>query len=418
MNGSWSRTDRKNFRINILEAIFYLIGSNAFLSPQTTLPAIVSTLGGSTAMIGLVPVIAYGGWLFPQIPGAAVLSRFPVRKKAVLLFGFLQRIVPFLIAAAVFIFGAASPGAALFFVLVLYLVNQVLCGLGSPPWWDMMSKVTLPNYRGRLISYRTAFGNLAAVGGGAVVGLLFSFVSFPLNIALIFLGAFIVESISLGLVTLIEETPSAPPVMKRHRRGFGYYSGVIRRNRNFRLFIIACIFMTIATMSHAFFIVHALNNLRFSTATIGAMTMTVIAGQIAGALTMGILGDRYGFTKPLTVAAACQIIAVAAGLLSGILPGLILVSFFCIGLNLGLDINSRFNLALEMGTEETRPDFFALLNTVSGPFYLFSFAAGIFEPLIGITGIFCISGLFAAAAMAYFLFVIRDPRDEGSEVFH
>lgn len=410
MSVSSRKDEQRNFHLNAIEGVLY-IGTAGFLSTQTTLPAVAQVLGGDTTTIGLIPLIGFAGWFLPQLFTARILHRYPYRKDFVFLVGVPQRLTILFIAVAILAFARDHPVVALNAFLLLFIVNQLLVGLSTPAWYDMISKVTPQHRRGRLLGFRSAAGTLLALGSGLILAMFLEHVPYPLNYACIFFGTFILQISSLMVIRKIREQPTLHrPPMERSDVSYALIRTVIRSDSQFRNMIIVCILLTAATMSNAFFIGYGFSKYNLPKDFVGPWTMVMMAGQIIGSLMMGYIGDRYGYRKGLLCGSVCLILTVLSALVLQT-PGWYAIVFLFLGMNLGIDMMSRFNMTLEMAPDHRRPIYVALLNTVVAPFYLLSIAAGILIKSIGYEGIFMLSALFAALAMGWLSFRVRDPRD-------
>ena len=410
MNKLLDNEAQKNYFLLAIEGIFY-IGTAGFLSTQTTLPAVALVLGGDTTTIGLIPVFGFAGWFLPQLLTVWILRRFPIRRDFVFWIGVPQRLAILLIAITLLVFGSSRPVIALNVFLVLYIVNQILVGLSTPAWYDMMSKVTPQHRRGKLLGFRTAVGTLVAIGTGLVLTLILQYVWYPLNYAFIFFGAFVLQACSLLVIRRIRETPTPDrPAAEHSELSFRILRAVVKSNKNFRHLIIVSILLTAATMSNAFFIGYGFSKYRLPNEFVGQWTTVMMAGQIIGALLMGYIGDHYGFRRALIMASVCMVLTIAAALLfqGPVFYGIV---FLFLGMNLGMDMMSRFNMAIEIAPDDRRPVYVALLNTVVAPVTLLSFAAGALIKSIGYEGIFALSALFAVGALGWLLLYVKDPRD-------
>ncbi len=407
---SSEKEERRNFILNAIEGVFYA-GTAGFLSTQTTLPAVAQVLGGDTTTIGLIPLIGFAGWFLPQLLTVRILHRYPVRKDFVFWVGVPQRFSLLLIAVAILIFASERPLIALNIFLVLYIVNQLLTGLSTPAWYDMMSKVTPQYRRGRLLGFRTAVGTLIALGTGLLLTVILAHVRYPLNYAFIFFGAFFLQMCSLLVVRQIREAPTPGRAVTEHSEiSLAMLRSVLQSDNNFRNLIVVCILLTSATMSNAFFIGYGFSKYHLSKEFIGQWTMVMMAGQIIGSLIMGFIGDRYGYRRALFFASLCIILTVVTALFSQV-PMFYGVVFLFLGMNLGMDMMSRFNMTIEIAPDDRRPVYVALLNTIVAPFYLLSLAAGVLIKSTGYEGIFILSALFAIGAMGWLFLRVRDPRD-------
>ena len=75
---------RRNFWCLALDFCFFGIGM-AFFGPSTVVPSFLTTLGASSAVIGLLSTLQRAGWLLPQLVGARYLTDKPYKKPFILL---------------------------------------------------------------------------------------------------------------------------------------------------------------------------------------------------------------------------------------------------------------------------------------------------------------------------------------------
>ena len=160
-----SETDRKNFVLNAAEGSIYL-ASTAFINPQTVLPALVIGLGGTNIVVGALSALVYVGSFLPQIFAARYVEAQPWKKRWALTFGAVHRIILVAACGVVFLFGRDEPQRALWLFLLLYGLMQVVIGVSTPGWFDMVAKLTPPVRRGRLMGLRTSVGGADAETGG------------------------------------------------------------------------------------------------------------------------------------------------------------------------------------------------------------------------------------------------------------
>ena len=68
----------RNYRLGIWNGLLVSVG-DGFLSVTVVLAGFASRLGASNAVIGLLPAIAMGGWMLPQILVAARVRALPYK---------------------------------------------------------------------------------------------------------------------------------------------------------------------------------------------------------------------------------------------------------------------------------------------------------------------------------------------------
>lgn len=406
------RTDvvYRNYVLNLFEGGSY-ISSTGFISPQTVLPVLVARLGGSNVAVGAIVVISFAGQFIPQIFSARYAEASPWKKPGTIWFGFCQRVVMLVIGVVILLFGGRFPAFALVAFLVLYALNQMFSGLTTPFWFDFIAKLTPGGSRGRLVGMRTSLGGVGAfIGGILLTYLLFSF-DFPVSYALGIFIAAALQFTSLGFQarvreeepTKVEERIPLPEYLRALR-------GVMVTNRDFRRFMIAMILNILGSMPVAFFGIYALRTFRSSEAIVGQFTITMLVAQIASGMLNGIAGDRYGHKVPLLIAGTSMAAASLVALVSPSVHVFLLV-FLLVGVNLGTEVMSRYNMAIEYCPVRLRSTYIGLMNTLLAPFYAAGMIGGCIVDAFGYPALFVIGFVFAAAgASATFLFVQNTPR--------
>ena len=405
----YGRHERHNFLMNTAEGASY-IASSGFIPAQTVLPALVSRLGGGNLAVGSVVAIVYVGVFLPQIFAARYVETLPWKKPWAIRFGLAQRFVVLLLGLEVLLLGASYPTAALWLFLGLFSLNQILGGVTTPGWFDLFAKLTPPDKRGRLAGFRKSLGGAAALICGLVLTWLLSTFLFPVGYAFAFFGAFVLQMISLVTqVYLVEEEPSAALPRRPIFAFLGRLPDVIRRNVEFRNFIIASIFLIIATMPVGFFTVYALKSLHANESVVGQFTLMVVATQIVSAVVNGFIADRYGNKRALLVAAAGMCCASLSALMAPSLEWFWLVFVF-LGVNLGSELMTRYNICIEFGPVQQRSTLIGLMNTVLSPFYLIGLVGGWLSNALGYHAVFLVGVVFSLIGMLLLALYVRDPR--------
>ncbi len=400
---------RRNFIINIFEGGSY-ISSSAFVSVQTVLPALVARLGGSNVDVGALGLI---GWVFvflPQIFAVRYGETLPWKKPYVIWLGVMQRSVILLIGLAVFLFGAGRPRLALLVFLSLYALNQILAGLATPIWFDFFAKLTPAARRGRLVGIRTSVGGAGALLCGLLLTWFLGSFEFPTSYALAFVVAALLQFTSVSLQARLHEAePSATAQRKEFFAFLRALPDVFRTNKDFKMFMLSAAFLVVGTMPVGFFAVYALRHFNADESIVGEFTLIMVAIQIVSALVNGYLADRYGNKVVLTFAAVAMAGATLWALLA---PTLFLFRFvfLFLGINIGSEVMTRYNIAIEYGPSHQRSLYIGLMNTVLAPFYLSALLAGAISDTLGYPAMF-VAGLFASLIGLFLLhFRVRDPR--------
>jgi MFS family permease len=400
---------RRNFIINIFEGGSY-ISSSAFISVQTVLPALVARLGGSNIEVGLVGLISWVCVFLPQIFAVRYGETLPWKKPYVVWLGIAQRWMWVLMGLAIFIFGTWKPWLALLLFLCLYAVNQVLAGVATPIWFDFFAKITPSNRRGRLVGIRTSVGGIGAFLCGFLLTWFLGSFRFPVSYAMAFFVASLLQFASVGFQSKLREAEPSPIFERREFFAFlRALPEVFRTNREFKMFILASVFLVMGTMPVGFFAVYALRNFNADESVVGQFTLIMVAIQIVSALVTGIIADRYGNKVALLCAGGAMALATFWALLA---PNLFLFRFvyLFLGINIGSEVMVRYNISIDYGPAHRRSLYIGLMNTVLAPFYLSALLAGAISDTFGYPAMF-VTGLLASLVGLFLLyFRVHDPR--------
>jgi MFS family permease len=364
-----------NFFVNVLDASFFGFGIG-FASFSTILPLFVSQMTNSAVLIGLVPAIHNMFWQIPQLFMAKKVSSLPRIKPHVLLMTINERL-PYLGFALIAWFLPVlnkSLALSLFFVLLIW--QGLGAGLTANGWQSMLAKVIPSKTRARFFGVQSASANLFASGGALLAGLLLQKASLQVGYTLCFLIAFVMLLISMFFLGLTREPrvekaePSSnPPTL--------LYSvkTTLKKDSIFLGFLVSRTFFQFGMMSFAFYIVYGAQNLGMSTAYAGVMTSLLLITQVVSNPVLGWVADNWGHRPVLILGSlASMLSALFAWLATSlvlfplmmVLSGIANTTFWTIGIA----------YTLEFGTDDTRPTYVGILNTLGAP-------AAILAPLLG-----------------------------------
>jgi len=400
---------RRNFFLNTVEGAL-AVAAAAFLNPQTVLPALVNRLGGNNIAVGAVGVIVYLGVFIPQLFAARYVETLAWKKPWALRFGLLHRSFVLVMGCAVLLLGADRPGAALWLFLFLFGLMQVIMGVATPGWFDLFAKLTPARRRGLLVGLRNSVGGACAFACGLFLTWVLAAWPFPVSYAVIFFAAFLLQMASWATLRSLAETdPSAVSPRRPFAEFLRELPGVLRGNPAFRKFITACAILTVATMPMSFYTVYALGEFHADESAIGEFTLIMVAIQVVSSLVTGYMADRYGNKTALIVAAVSLLGATLTALLAPTLGWFRLV-FLLLGINLGTEINARYNMSIEYGPSRKRSTYVGMMNTMLAPFYLTGMFGGALSEWLGLRAVFVAGGIASVAGIAYLARSVRDPR--------
>lgn len=404
---------RRNFALNVVDGAVFTFGLG-FASRSTVLPVFVKNIGGDSIAISLIPVLWILGFNMPQIAIANYTSRVSPKKPLLLKTGLGQRLPWLLLAVVTFTMIEAVPaGVALPLFFLLLTLAAVGGSLNLPVWFDIVSKITPVRMRGRMFALRTVLGGVLGILAGWIVERILATWASPYSFGLLFGLAFGAMMISYVFITLLEEGDRTLPKERvRYRTYLRSLPAILRRETNFRNFLIGESLLVAATMVEAFFVVDAIESLSLPVSYAGRFTIVIMLSMVVGTLIFGYLADRWGHRINLVLAAAWMIVACGAALLANSVE-VYYVAFVASALTLGLRTISRLPIIAELCREEDRPTFVALTNVVTAPFVLAGVAGGWLANVHGYDAVFIGAGLIAVAACAWLGLAVREPRGFG-----
>ncbi len=364
-----------NIVVNLLDGGFFgfAIGFASFI---TVIPLFVSTLTNSAVLIGLIPSIHSVGWQLPQLFTANRVSRQPRYKPMVIWITIHERL-PFLgLAAVAWSVPLVGTRVALALAFILLVWQGLGGGFCATAWQSMIGKIIPADRRGIFYGFQAAAANLFATVGAVLSGLILDRLESPLDFVLCFLFAGTTLMISLAFLALTREAHSPLPVLTERRGDFWRNLwDILRRDANFRWFLLARTLMQFATMAFAFYTVYAVRYYGMSEATAGVMTGLLTAVEVLANPIMGWLGDRWSYRGVLIFGAlAASLSALVAWWAPSV--GWFYLVFALVGLASVALWTISLTLTLQFGSEAERPAYIGLVNTLSAP-------AGVLAPLFG-----------------------------------
>ncbi|MDE2852912.1 MAG: MFS transporter [Chloroflexota bacterium] len=401
---------RWNFSVNLIDITFITLAFS-LISRETITPLLISNLTESKIAIGLVPAIYSIAYYLPQLFAANHAERLEHKLPFVMVVGGLLERVPYLFAGlAILLLAEGAPIAAL---LCLYLViglGALGNGVATPAWFSMIGKVLPVTRRGIFFGLSEGLGTLMGIIGAFFVGLVLDSVGYPLNFAALFLVAALFMGISWVGLALNREPES--PIVKAHIPFSHYFRrlpAILRRNRNFRRFLLSYSISRLSTMGVGFFIVFGDERFQLTGADVGLLTAILIGSQAAMQLLLGWLADKRGHKANLTISGLTLALAALLALTATDIAGLAL-AFILLGVGLGSDHVSRLNIILEFAVPEDQPTFIGLTNTLLAPVVFLAPIFGGWLADFGFDALFVLMMICGALGGLLLLLWVQEPR--------
>ncbi|MCF8240340.1 MAG: MFS transporter [Melioribacteraceae bacterium] len=408
---------KRNFFLNVLDGSVFAFGIN-FVSLTTILPLLVKQIGGTNISVGLIPVIWTMGFNFPQIFIANFTRKQLKKKPVVLKTAFIQRL-PWLLLGVITLlfFDNVSPDTGLILFFAGFALAAVGGSVNMPAWFDLVSKVTPVNLRGRLFAVRVTLGAVFGIFAGYIAKQVLDTMVFPESYSLLFFVAFIfMMSSYVFIIFLKEETINPSKQVIRSKDFLLSLPQILRSERNYRNYLISDALMIMAGMSHGFFTVYAFDKFILSPGYAGSFTIVMTLATVFGSILFGFLADRKGHRVNLMFAALFTLTACVTAIIVNQVELYYLVFVFS-ALTISLIQVSRLTIIAELSNDEERPTYVALTNLITVPFTLIGIAGGVIANNYGYEPVFIISAVFALLAFFWIKYMMYEPRKKQHATF-
>lgn len=388
---SKEKNQNKNFLLGILNGTIFKLAVS-FYNPNTVLPLFISFFTSSKLLIGSITTITNFGFLAPQLFVANLIGHWE-RKKSFYTLGAFFRITSwFAIFIITYIYALKNPLLVLISFFFFYSIACLGAGISQISFLDIVSKVVKPTRRGKFFSLRQFFGGILGIGGGIIVKYIFSDEKnfpFPLNFSFLFFLASIFIFIALFLFICVKEPPSS---IKNNRRiPFIRYlkniSHILSEDKNYRLFLITRLLLSSGIIALPFYIIYARDAFHIPKEMAGIFISSQALGGIISTFFWGYLSDKYGNKIVVQLSGIIGLIVPLLTLISGITMSLFsslsisIIYYSFVFLFLGMNISGNFigqiNLLLEISSEESRPTYIGIVNTLSALVMLLPLLGGV-----------------------------------------
>jgi MFS family permease len=310
-----------------------------------------------------------------------------------------------------FFLATRQPILTLVLFFVLYFWHNFGAGIIIVGWQDMIAKVIPVEKRGRFFGITNFIGNGSGILGALAVPFVLEKFTFPLGYVFSFAvtGAFLFLSwVSLSLTREPAVYSSKPSVSQ-----LDYLRSlpeILRRDRNFCMYLLAQIIFSLSGMATGFLIVYTVQNWNLPDAQASGFMVALQIGLALANLFFGFLADRKGHKLSLEI---CLLLSTLALVMAIIAPSPLwfFPIFFLRGaVNAGTFI-SGISIVYEFTDAENRPTYIGLANTIAG-------LAGAVAPLIGgwlagvmsYKGMFVVSAVTGAMSWVMLRFLVHEPR--------
>jgi MFS family permease len=404
---------RFNLTVNLMDGAFFGLGWG-FGSIGTIIPLFVSHMTTSALLIGLIPAIHAVGWQLPQLFMANSVSRLRRYKPMVMLMTIQER-VPYLGLVLVALFlGALGNKVALVLTFAMLIWQGLGAGFTANAWQSMVAKIIPSDWRGTFFGAQAALANILMSVAAIAAGFILDRLHNPINFALCFVLTLLGMGISYIFIGFTREpTDNEKSIPERQPSPWKGGLEILRQDKNFTAYLVIRLLSQLATMGFAFYIVYGLRRFGMSDLTAGFLTAALMITSTVANAVMGWLGDRLGHRAMLIAGSVAvtlsSLMAWGAPSIGWLYPvfilsGLANVAYWTIGMA----------ITVEFGSEETRPTYIGLSNTLVAPFTIIApLIGGWIAQAAGFQTTFMVSAVGGLVIALLLFWLVRDPRPRG-----
>ncbi len=414
---------RHNALINTLDISFFFM-ADSFWNINTIMPVFAATLTDNPFLIGLMPAIVNAGWFLPQMFIASKVTNTPKILPMSIRLGISERIPYVFFAVLALALPQISKPLALTLLILLMTWRGIAGGMSALPWQEVMARAIPISHRARFFGFSRVIGQLAGVLGSILSGIILANLPYPYNYALGFGIAIFIQWASLACYVQNrepeqeqtaqfqpKETDAQP---KKPAIDVSMFGKIIKKDANFRLYLIARSISFIGNMATAFLAVFAIKAFHLPDEQAAVFTGVILASGVLGYALWGTVGDRIGPKNIMVWSFLCWFIALLIAIFSKNIWSYYFV-FALFGLyQSGVGVGDSM-LVMELGEESLRPTYLGMGRTLTGSFLLLApVLAGWLVAKFDYTVMFIVTIFFNAVATLLMSRVKDVPRSKVS----
>lgn len=403
------KNTRFNFVVNSANAAFYTVAMS-FASIITLLPLFIQKLGGSNLQIGLIPAIAFLGYMVPGLFTANYVEKLPRKLSFVQKITLLERI-PFVILALSCIFLATSnPKLTIYVAIACLILITFTSGSITPAWLGYIVKVTPGSKLGAYFSIGSGVGGLMGIGASIMASWFLSRYPFPFNFFYCFAWASVAVFLSY-YCTCIGKEPAIPVTSHQNSSLFAYFTkipSILREDRNFMFYILCRNLLCLGSMATTFFVVYASKELHFADQYAGYFSIFLLASQSLTFFLWGFVGDRFSHKIVLVMGSLGLLCSSILVLLSKSVFSMFMV-FTAMGIYYSAFGSSGLAILNRWAPSGKYPTYIALSNGLTALCaFIAPIAGGKIADIYGFTMLFFVALGFTFFGLLGIMFIIKE----------
>jgi MFS family permease len=410
MNDEIRKNLKFNYVVNVFDGAFFGFALG-FASFSTVIPLFISTLTDSAILIGLVTAIHTLGWQLPQLFMARSVSRQKRYKPMVVLFTTQERL-PFLgLALIAFFLPKIGPSLGLVLVFSMLAWQGLGGGVTASPWQVMIHKVIPTELLATFFGVQGAASSLLASAGAVLAGILLDRYPYPTNYAIVFGIACVWLVISWFFTNGTREPEHSVAVPEGEQPSLREsVHTILHADSNFVWLLISRILSQFGIMGFSFYAVYVVYNLGASETQAGLMTSVLMITQVGMNVILGWLADHWNIKGVLEIGFVAMGLSTLAAWLAPSFGWFFLVMVLTGAASTAL-WTIMMALTLQFGTDENRPMYVGMANTLIAPFTILApLFGGWLANYSGYPTTFLASAICSVVAILTLHFLVHDPR--------
>jgi len=377
----------RNFILNITNGSLTKLAER-IISPNLTLPWILSFLGAPAYLIGMLVPVKDAGSLLPQLFVSGRIRSKPIRKYYWSGAALVQAIAMAVSAVLVYFFDEHWVSWALVGLLALF---SIASGVASVSFKDVTGKTIPKGERGRMLSYRATFGGLLALAAGIIL----IFVLQDDTDRLVYTGMFLLTAMlwlaASVIFFLIKEEKGSVQGGRTPVREFKKGAEIIGKDTNFRNFLITRALLMAVPLLQPFYVIISKDLNSGSWNAIAFLIIISGLAQVVSSPFWGRFADENA-TKLMRVSALMALFGAMYALAFVVFDDsfqsfyAFLPVFFINGVAYAGARLSRKTYLVDYAPDDDRPTYVSVANTFIGIFTIVAAGFGFIAEWFGLSG--------------------------------
>lgn len=356
----------RNYLAHSIEGGLYM-GGLAFLSVNSVLPRIVQSLGGPNWLIAFMPTMLFIGFSAPPLFTAHLIERLERMKPVIMVFSIFARIPGFVAALALWFLMDTHETLVLVLVVLAQLLSGLIGGCTFPAWMELVARTVPKNRLSSLWAIRFVVGSLIGLCAGAIIKSVLTQTPGGHGYAILHLYAAAFGVLSYLVFLMIRETsivvlPDSAPI-RGLVQSMCSLPELLREDPRLRDFLAMRMLGMGILIVTPFLAIHILESTCMPDNFLGRLVQASMVGAVAGNLSGGWLGDRYGGRLPTLVAIPVLVMVMVLAMFR-LEPNAYLGLFFLLGIGSSLYRVGVSSLFIEISPVARRPTYTGLVMIV------------------------------------------------------